>query len=144
MAARPLESPRSPSTTRPTADRWRLFSTVTPADPSATFTGQAGNTYAFLSIATDNAGNVQPTPTAAQQTVEILSPMTVSSIAAVAPNPRNAIVSSLDITFSVPINTSSLTAGALTFTDNGQSISTAAPRSPWYRATLTSSMGSLP
>ena len=39
-----------------------LFTTVTPADPSALFTGQAGNTYGFYSIATDNAGNVQPTP----------------------------------------------------------------------------------
>ena len=39
-----------------------LLTTVTPADPSATFTGQAGHTYGFYSIATDNAGNVQPTP----------------------------------------------------------------------------------
>ena len=61
-----------------------LFTTVTPSDPSATFTGQAGKTYSFYSIATDNAGNVQPTPTAAQQTVQILNQMTISSIAAVA------------------------------------------------------------
>ena len=39
-----------------------LFATVTPTDPSAIFTGQAGNTYGFYSIATDNAGNVQATP----------------------------------------------------------------------------------
>ena len=70
-----------------------LFATVTPADPSAVFVGQAGNTYGFYSIATDNAGNVQPTPTAAQQTVQILAPMTVSSITAVSPNPRNTTVS---------------------------------------------------
>ncbi len=71
--------------------------------------GQAGNTYGFYSIATDNAGNVQPTPAAAQQTVQILTPMTVTSIAAVSPNPRNTSVSSLDVTFSQPINTTSLT-----------------------------------
>ena len=65
-----------------------LLATVTPADPSATFTGQAGHTYGFYSIATDQAGNVQPTPAAAQQTVQILTPLTVSSIAPVAPNPR--------------------------------------------------------
>jgi hypothetical protein len=35
-----------------------LFTTVTPSDPSATFTGRAGNTYAFYSIATDKAGNL--------------------------------------------------------------------------------------
>ena len=101
-----------------------LFTTVTVSDPSATFTGQAGNTYAFFSIATDQAGNVQSTPTAAQQTVKILAPMTVSSIATVAPNPRNTSLSALDVTFSAPINTMSLTPGALLLTDNGQSIST--------------------
>jgi hypothetical protein len=35
---------------------------------SATFSGVAGHTYAFYSVATDNVGNVQPTPTAAQAT----------------------------------------------------------------------------
>ena len=102
-----------------------LFTTVSSADPVATFLGDAGDTYAFYSIATDNAGNVQSTPTAAQQTIQIISPMTVDSIAAVAPNPRDAPVSSLDVTFSLPINTDSLTTGALNLTDNGQSISTA-------------------
>ena len=50
-----------------------LFTTVTPAQPSATFTGQAGNTYAFYSIATDKAGNVQPTPAAAQATTTVIN-----------------------------------------------------------------------
>jgi len=50
-----------------------LFTTVPATNPSALFTGQAGNTYGFYSVATDNAGNVQPTPTAAQRTVQILS-----------------------------------------------------------------------
>ena len=39
-----------------------LFATVTPAHPSAAFTGQIGDTYGFYSIATDNLGNVQTTP----------------------------------------------------------------------------------
>ena len=51
---------------------YTLFATVTPANPSALFTGQAGNTYGFYSIATDNAGNVQPTPSAAQATTQIV------------------------------------------------------------------------
>ncbi len=96
-----------------------LFATVTPADPSALFTGQAGNTYGFYSVATDNAGNVQPTPNGPQATVRILSPLGVTSIAAVSPNPRNAPVSTVDVTFSEPINTASLSPGALTLTDNG-------------------------
>ncbi len=70
-----------------------VLATVTPANPSASFTGQPGHTYGFYSIATDNAGNVQPTPTAAQQTVQILSPLSVTSIAPVSPNPRNTPVS---------------------------------------------------
>ncbi len=32
---------------------------------SATFTGQDGHTYSFYSVATDNLGNVQPTPRSA-------------------------------------------------------------------------------
>ena len=40
----------------------------------------------------------------------IAQPLTVTSIAAVSPNPRNTAVSSINVTFSVPINTSSPTA----------------------------------
>ena len=50
-----------------------FWTTVTPANPSATFTGQDGHTYAFYSVATDNAGNVQPTPTAAQATTQVVT-----------------------------------------------------------------------
>ena len=100
-----------------------LWTTVTPASSSALFSGQAGNTYGFYSTATDNAGNVQPTPASAQQTVQILPPLSVSSITPVSPAPRNTDVPSIDVTFSLPINTSNLTAGALTLTDNGNPIS---------------------
>src|SRR5207302_643579 len=44
---------------------------------SYNFTGQAGHTYSFYSIATDNVGNRQATPTAAQEattTVRALTP----------------------------------------------------------------------
>lgn len=36
------------------------------------YTGIAGNRYAFYSVATDNVGNVQPTPTSAQATIQII------------------------------------------------------------------------
>ena len=39
---------------------------------SATFTGQVGHTYSFYSVATDNVGNVQPTPTAGQATTKLV------------------------------------------------------------------------
>ena len=51
---------------------------------SKTFTGQAGHTYGFYSVATDNLGAVQPTPSGAQATTKIAAPpsSTVSSLPA--------------------------------------------------------------
>jgi hypothetical protein len=46
---------------------WQPVTTQT----SAAFTGINGHTYAFYSVATDNAGNVQPAPAAAQATTTI-------------------------------------------------------------------------
>ncbi len=48
-----------------------LFATVTPYVPSAVFVGTPGDTYGFYSVAKDEAGNVQPTPTEAQATTEV-------------------------------------------------------------------------
>ncbi len=96
-----------------------LFASVTPSSPSFLFAGQVGNTYGFYSVATDVAGNVQPTPVAAQQTVQILSPMTVTSIGAVMPNPRNSrLVPTLTVTFSIPVNVSTFGASTLALFDN--------------------------
>ena len=44
---------------------------------SATFTGQPGHTYSFISIATSNVGLTQPTPTGAQATTQVISPATI-------------------------------------------------------------------
>ncbi len=41
------------------------------ASTSMTFNGQNGHTYSFYSVATDEAGNVQPTPTSAQTTTTV-------------------------------------------------------------------------
>ena len=53
---------------------------------SATFTGQAGHTYGFYSVATDNVGNVQATPTAPQATTFVQIP-TTTSLTDAGPNP---------------------------------------------------------
>jgi hypothetical protein len=53
---------------------YTLFTTATPANPTVTFTGQVGDSFAFYSIATDKAGNVQPVPTAAQAVTAVISP----------------------------------------------------------------------
>ncbi len=47
---------------------WQSGTTKT----SATYTGQAGHTYGFYSVATDNLGLVQPTPASAQATTEVV------------------------------------------------------------------------
>ena len=113
-----------------------LFSTVTPADPSASFTGQAGNTYAFYSIATDEAGNVEPTPAAAQATTTVINTPTPTPI----PTPTHiptqsvivgeqalferktnkkgeptgkAVLAGFTLDFSVPLNSSAAANGAL-------------------------------
>jgi hypothetical protein len=99
-----------------------LFTSVTPTNPSALFTGQSGHTYGFYSVATDNAGNVQPTPSGAQATTQFLAPLGVRSIGAISPNPRNTAVSAIDVTFNEAIETGSLPAGALTLTDDGQPV----------------------
>jgi predicted outer membrane repeat protein len=52
---------------------------------STTFTGQAGHTYGFYSVATDNLGDVQPTPTAAQASTLVLSNQTITFTAPTSP-----------------------------------------------------------
>ncbi len=93
---------------------WQSGTTQT----SAVYTGAVGHTYTFYSVATDNVGNVEAAPSAPEAETTVISPLALTAIGAVAPNPRNAPVSTIDVTFSEPINTSSLTAGALTLTDN--------------------------
>jgi RHS repeat-associated protein len=46
---------------------WLTDTTLT----TATYTGQNDHTYRFFSVATDNVGNVQPTPTAAQAVITL-------------------------------------------------------------------------
>jgi hypothetical protein len=70
-------------------------------------------------VATDNVGNVQATPAAAQATIQIISALSITSIAPVVPNPRNIAVPAIDVTFNEPVNAATLAAGAMTLTDNG-------------------------
>src|SRR5262249_840405 len=59
------------------------FLTGTPL-PSATFTGQFGPTYGFYSVATDNVGHREGTPTAAQASTFLAGPPT-STVAPLPP-----------------------------------------------------------
>jgi hypothetical protein len=57
---------------------WQSATTQT----SAIFTGQDGHTYSFYSVATDNVGHVQPTPTAGQATTTVDTSPPASSVLA--------------------------------------------------------------
>ena len=52
---------------------------------STSFTGQDGHTYGFYSIATDKAGNTQPTPSAAQTTTTVDAQLPTSGLNALPP-----------------------------------------------------------
>ncbi len=47
---------------------------------SATFAGKVGDTYRFYSVATDNVGNVEATPTSAQATTTVVNPTSLSDV----------------------------------------------------------------
>ena len=47
------------------------------------FTGQIGHAYSFYSVATDNVGNIQPTPTAAQASTTIAAESSLSDFTGV-------------------------------------------------------------
>jgi hypothetical protein len=85
----------------------------------------SGNTLTVLGVGSivvdaDQAGNANFTAAALMQQIMLLvSPLTVTSIAPISPNPRSTSLSSIDVTFSAPVNTGSLTAGALNLTDDG-------------------------
>jgi hypothetical protein len=53
--------------------------------------------------------------------LSVVSALSVSSIATVSPSPRNSAVSSIDVTFSEPVNLATFTDSALTLTDDGGS-----------------------
>jgi sugar lactone lactonase YvrE len=52
------------------------------AQTSATFAGQDGHTYDFYSVATDNAGNIQSTPSGAQATTTVDATPPTSAVTA--------------------------------------------------------------
>ena len=82
------------------------FQTGTSAT-SSTFSGQDGHTYAFYSVATDNAGIVQPTPAAAQTSTTVH--VSTSSQPA---TPTIAWATPADITYGTPLGQNQLDATA--------------------------------
>ena len=92
----------------------------TPADLSGLL-DLSGTTHTLAGSYTDTwtfAGNGNYLSAIGTVTDVITQPLTIASVGTVLPNPRNTAVSSIDVTFSVPIKSSSIAAGALTLSDN--------------------------
>ena len=70
---------------------------TTTSATSTTFTGQAGHTYGFYSVANDNVGNIQPTPAAAQATTLVAGPPTSTPVN---PLPATTLTPSFTVTWS--------------------------------------------
>jgi hypothetical protein len=88
---------------------------------SATFTGQAGHSYGFYSVATNNLGLVQATPMAAQATTTVSNPSPVPPMIigekAIFQRKTNkkgkptgkAVLTGFSLTFSEPLNPATAT-----------------------------------
>jgi hypothetical protein len=90
---------------------WQSQTTAT----STLFAPVNGHTYAFYSVATDNAGNVQPTSASAQATTQItIKPPRVQSVTVNGGVlPQRSMVTSLTVTFNQVVT---LAAGAFVLT----------------------------
>jgi Ca2+-binding RTX toxin-like protein len=85
----------------------------------------SGTTHTDIGSYTDTwtfAGNGNYNSASGTITDVIAQPLTVTEIAAISPDPRTTPVSAVDVTFSLPIDTSSPTATAVTLTDNGNPV----------------------
>jgi hypothetical protein len=90
--------------------RYKPFMTSTTAT-SALFPGVNGHTYSFFSMATDNAGNKQATPTAAQATTKLQVRVLTSTTLATS---RPTIVPGQPVTFTATVTAAGTGNGAPT------------------------------
>jgi len=118
---------------------YQLFMTATVAG-SATFTGQIGNTYSFYSVATDNVGNVQPTPTAAQATTTVIVAVDTTTTLQSSENPSKLGDS---VTFTATVspadNTNGTPTGSVQFSIDGATVGDLVPLDDNGEATFTMS-----
>ena len=84
----------------------------------AATTATANNTAGSYNVTASATGVATP----AHFALTNKQALTITSLASVSPNPRNSAVSSVDLNFSEPVNTSSLTSGALVLTDDNSII----------------------
>ena len=117
-----------------------LGTTVT----SATFTGVNGHTYGFYSVATDNVGHVQSTPTAAQATTKlIVGPDTTPPTSSVNTLPVAVNTTSFTLTWSGSDNPggSGIASYSVYVSDNGGAFRPVQTRTTAISATFTGQSG---
>jgi hypothetical protein len=95
---------------------------------SAIYTGQVGDTYGFYSVATDNVGNVQPTPAAAQATSTVMNTPTPTPT----PTPAPTVIMSEQPVFQRKTNKRGKPVGKPVFT--GYSFDFSSPLNPMSAA----------
>ncbi len=100
--------------------RWQHDTTST----SATFNGANGHTYSFLSVATDNAGNIQDTPTTAQATTGVQVQVSIATTTGLTSS-NTSITTGQSVTFTARVSGSSGTpTGTVTFKDGTSTLAT--------------------
>ena len=91
---------------------------------SATFTGESGRSYAFYSVARDNAGNLEEVPVTADATTTVATSDIQPAITGYQVNAGGSIstvIHSVTVSFDYPVNLGSV-AFELTQTDSGQAV----------------------
>jgi hypothetical protein len=116
------------STNGTPATLWISHTTAT----SAVFSGKVGNTYAFYSIATDNAGNREAPPKAPDTTTRVDVAPTITKTTIEMGMTQRSYVDQFQIQFSGPVNIGSLIdtgmiVGAITLTNLGANVPASTP-----------------
>ena len=106
---------------------------------SGTFTGEAGQTYALYSVATDNLGNVQPTPTAAQATTFVAGPP--SSAVGALPATTTSTTFTVSWSGSAGAGATSITSYEIFVSDNGGAFTPFLTKTTATSATFTGQFG---
>ncbi len=92
------------------------------ANTAATYNGVNGHTYSFMSVATDNGGNVQATPTAAQATTKVQIQTSIATATTLTATSASITVGQ-SVTFTARV-TGGTPTGSVTFKDGATTLTT--------------------
>jgi hypothetical protein len=109
---------------------------------SASFTGQDGHTYGFYSVATDNVGNREATPSGAQATTQVQLETSTATTTDLASNHPSGSTYGQSVTFTVTVTstTSATPSGSIQFQIDGSNFGNAATLSSGMASITTSNL----